>query len=73
MTPDTRTMGRPPSTADVAREMDDQATQTQEPSHEAHSNAPLLSQEVTQRLHSEWTNIQAGFVDEPRQAVQRAD
>ena len=36
-------------------------------------DTPLLAQEVVTQLQSQWTEIQAGFVDEPRQAVERAD
>ena len=36
-------------------------------------DAPLLAPEVVTKLQSQWTDIQAGFVDEPRQAVERAD
>jgi hypothetical protein len=34
---------------------------------------PLFSPEASERFRSEWANIQIGFVDEPRQAVERAD
>jgi hypothetical protein len=34
---------------------------------------PLLPEDLTQRLQSEWTGVQASFVDQPREAVQRAD
>ena len=73
MKPETPVIDRPASTADVAREMDERARQAQQPLDGAQSNAPLLSNELTQRLQSEWTDIQASFVDEPRQAVQHAD
>jgi hypothetical protein len=61
----TPTIERPATTADVARQM-------QSDSSEQH-NAPLLSEDMTNQLQSEWTKIQAGFVDEPRQSVQKAD
>ncbi|MFI9325179.1 hypothetical protein ACIGXI_36135 [Kitasatospora aureofaciens] len=32
-----------------------------------------LGLERTQRLRAEWHSVQAGFVDDPRQAVQQAD
>jgi hypothetical protein len=70
MKTDTPTMERP-TTADLVREMD---TRPNEPSQQAEGTyVPLLSQEVCNHLQSEWTNIQAGFVDEPRQAVKKAD
>ena len=34
---------------------------------------PLLTADVTERLRERWTQIQAGFVDEPRRAVEQAD
>ena len=39
----------------------------------AQRDTPLLAQEVVTQLQSQWTEIQAGFVDEPRNAVERAD
>jgi len=37
------------------------------------ANGPLLPENFTQECRTQWDNIQAGFVDEPRSAVQRAD
>lgn len=37
------------------------------------AHAPLLSSDLVDDLHARWSDIQAGFVDEPRQAVERAD
>ena len=34
---------------------------------------PLLSADVTERLRERWMQVQAGFVDEPRHAVEQAD
>lgn len=34
---------------------------------------PLFSSDDSQRMHERWTSIQAGFVDEPREAVRQAD
>ena len=73
MRPETPTKERPASTADVARQMDERARQAQQRPEGADSHPPLLPNEVTQRLQSEWTNVQASFVDEPREAVRRAD
>jgi hypothetical protein len=36
-------------------------------------SARLLAPDETARFHSRWEEIQAGFVDEPRSAVERAD
>ncbi|HEY7295098.1 MAG TPA: hypothetical protein VH916_08645 [Dehalococcoidia bacterium] len=35
--------------------------------------SPLLAENMTRDLHQRWTEVQAGFVDEPRQAVKQAD
>jgi hypothetical protein len=35
--------------------------------------APLFSSEQTSQLRDRWTDVQTGFVDEPRQAVEQAD
>jgi len=37
------------------------------------SAAPLMAPNLVQDLRSRWDQIQAGFVDEPRAAVQQAD
>jgi hypothetical protein len=69
----TETMDRPASTADLARQMD--VSDHPQPGQQSQisNNAPLLPQETTTRLQSEWSGVQASFVDEPRQAVQKAD
>lgn len=36
-------------------------------------SAPLFSQDQTNDLRARWDAIQGGFVDEPRQAVEKAD
>lgn len=35
--------------------------------------APLFSEDETKRFRAEWDSIQIGFVDEPRQSVEKAD
>lgn len=35
--------------------------------------APLFNEQETQELRGRWIDIQAGFVDEPRKAVEQAD
>jgi len=57
---------RPTSTAEVAKDLErgaisDDATTTLFPEKEAKD------------FHSRWTDIQTGFVDEPRRAVEQAD
>ena len=66
------TMEKPMSTADIASQMSEHsggAAQAREPE----GFAPLLARDLTDRMQASWTNIQAGFVDEPRRAVQQAD
>ena len=40
---------------------------------ETDERTALFSQDETKNLRSQWDAIQVGFVDEPRQAVERAD
>ena len=40
---------------------------------QAANDTPLLAGDVVSQLRNQWTDIQAGFVDEPRRAVERAD
>jgi hypothetical protein len=68
----TVTMGRaegalepPAGHATVAR--------SQAASHADPGTTPLFSTEETHRFRSRWQEIQTGFVDEPRRAVEQAD
>jgi hypothetical protein len=40
---------------------------------ETDGQAALFSQDESKELYAKWDTIQVGFVDEPRQAVERAD
>ncbi len=40
---------------------------------ESKTAAPLLAENETKDLRSRWTDIQAGFVDTPRESVESAD
>lgn len=67
----------PASTADLARAGEPPAPARQqagstEPLTQA-SPAPLLPEDEVRDLRNRWDNIQAGFVDEPRRAVEDAD
>jgi|SRR5687768_11992323 hypothetical protein len=71
MNPETMSMDSP-STAEISRQMDsvaDGATQTYGNDH----IAPLLPQDLTRQLQASWSDVQAGFVDAPREAVRKAD
>lgn len=41
--------------------------------HDAEHAAPVFPSQEAQELRGRWDNIQAGFVDEPRRAVEEAD
>jgi hypothetical protein len=53
------------STAPVARRPEDQASTERQ--------APLFAGSEAEDFRSRWSDIQAGFVDEPRHAVEQAD
>lgn len=66
------------STADLARGTQDKAGASAEfagKPAEAHGETaePLFPSQETQELRDRWHAIQAGFVDEPRKAVEGAD
>ena len=58
--------GRSPQTEDEPLSRDD-ATEDRD------SDTPLLSRDRGKEIESRWHEIQAGFVDEPRESVQQAD
>ena len=58
------------TTADLANAAQHGAA-TPEVNGENHE--PLLPQDFVQQLRSRWDEVQTGFVDEPRTAVQHAD
>jgi hypothetical protein len=60
--------------------IDSQRTQTRPPegsppaeAHQSDEYPSLFKSDESERFRSRWTDVQAGFVDEPRQAVERAD
>jgi hypothetical protein len=59
------------STADVVRQMNEEPERA--PAKDTNAPTPLLARDVTDRLNGSWREIQTGFVDEPRRAVQQAD
>jgi len=73
---------RPMSTADLANVGEAQAPGTaavenvasdQQPTQEGSPPATLLPDGEVADLRRKWDNVQAGFVDEPRRAVEDAD
>ena len=64
------------STADIAAAAD--MNRTQQPARAAATPddgqlAPLFEPGLAEDMRARWTEIQAGFVDNPREAVERAD
>lgn len=72
MNPETPEMNRASTTGDSIRETDALSTEPRKAPEPLHG-APLLSRELSQRLQSEWSEVETSFVGEPRQAVQKAD
>ena len=50
----------------------DSVVRTDAPSS-ADPTAPLFEAEETERFRAEWLEVQSGFVDQPRESVERAD
>jgi hypothetical protein len=66
------------TTADLAnrRPEPDEAELGQDEQSEAageDESVPLFAQDDAERLRRRWTDIQAGFVDQPREMVEQAD
>lgn len=64
-----RRVDRPTSTAEIAKDLD-------HPQHEARrpdDAITLFPEKETADFRTRWTDIQTGFVDEPRRAVEQAD
>jgi hypothetical protein len=51
----------------------DSSPDTQVETRPAGSSAPLFDESEAQDFRDRWQDIQAGFVDDPKQAVQQAD
>ena len=64
------------STADIARPVSDEAPvepQTVDQPMPRQDSEPLFASQQASDFQQRWTDIQASFVDEPRQAVEQAD
>jgi hypothetical protein len=57
----------------VRRELTRERHQPVESQTTRRSNAALFEEPDAERLRTRWTDIQGGFVDDPRRAVQQAD
>ena len=64
-----RTTDRPRSTAEVARDLD----RPEGRKREDEETTTLFPEKETTDFRTRWTEIQTGFVDEPRRAVEQAD
>ena len=64
-----RATGRPRSTAEVARDLDRPKAREREDAE----TTTLFPEKETTDFRTRWTEIQTGFVDEPRRAVEQAD
>ena len=60
---------QPGGTAELASELSSDRTEQASQADEA----PLFPPDEARQLQNRWQEVQASFVDEPRQAVQRAD
>lgn len=66
-----RSADRPSSTAEIARDLErPKARDRRNGDEEA---ATLFPENETNDFRTRWTDIQTGFVDEPRRAVEQAD
>jgi hypothetical protein len=76
-----RPSGNRLTTADLARAPDSTAAQANAQSarpaggeaHEGEASQPLFPPNVLDEFNTRWTEVQAAFVDTPREAVERAD
>ena len=64
-----RATDRPSSTAEVARDLD----RPESREREDEETTTLFPEKETTDFRTRWTDIQTGFVDEPRRAVEQAD
>jgi hypothetical protein len=68
---DNRQADRPTSTAEVAKELERPETRAR--GQAADAPATLFPEKDANDFRTRWTDIQTGFVDEPRRAVEQAD
>lgn len=66
-----RAADRPSSTAEVARDLERPETRDQAEGEKAPTT--LFPEKEASDFKTKWTDIQTGFVDEPRRAVEQAD
>ena len=64
-----RATDRPSSTAEVAKDLD----RAKARERDEEETTTLFPEKETTDFRTRWTDIQTGFVDEPRRAVEQAD
>ena len=64
---------KPLSTADLARAGEDAPNRQPDNAPPPNGHATLFQENDAAELRKRWSDIQGGFVDEPRKAVERAD
>jgi hypothetical protein len=70
---DDRRSNRPASTAEVARDLERTETERKTDRKSGETAATLFPDNEAKDFRARWTEIQTGFVDEPRRAVEQAD
>jgi hypothetical protein len=70
---DDRRSNRPTSTAEVARDLERNETERTTGRKSGETAATLFPDNEAKDFRARWTEIQTGFVDEPRRAVEQAD
>jgi hypothetical protein len=71
-TVENRREDRPSSTAEVARDLEQPEKRGRADTNEEAATT-LFPEDETKDFRGRWTDIQTGFVDEPRRAVEQAD
>ena len=63
----------PPAAARVAEPQMATPVEQRPANTRPHNDSPLFAEQDATELRRQWSDVQAGFVDEPRRAVQQAD
>jgi hypothetical protein len=70
---DLASYGIPPKQPDGPRLVKSQGPETPDRAAEVSEPTPLFSESEMGEFRSQWSNLQTGFVDEPRRTVEGAD
>jgi hypothetical protein len=66
-----RNADRPSSTAELAKDLE--RPETRDRGHDEDAASTLFPESEGKEFRTRWTDIQTGFVDEPRRSVEQAD